>query len=216
MGITGLINFLARIRKIEDWARWLFSTNARVPSAISGRKRTKGSKPTSSTFIASPMGATRDQFSLALQGECQMLTQTTPRIALVGIALSIIFVPVLSGKSQAQQIDPKKAAEAKAQAGREALSHPPIDPPGPKAAGTFITFDAPGAGTGSFQGTFPTSVNQAGEITGAYLMQTSWVTGSCGPATALSLRLMCQPGASTTPRGPASTQREPSRDLSFF
>ena len=32
--------------------------------------------------------------------------------------------------------------------------------------GTMITFDAPGAGTGSSQGTFPSSINPAGAITG--------------------------------------------------
>jgi hypothetical protein len=47
------------------------------------------------------------------------------------------------------------AAAAKAAAGLQALTHDPIDSPDPKAVGTFITFDAPGAGTGFFQGTFP-------------------------------------------------------------
>jgi hypothetical protein len=97
-----------------------------------------------------------------------MTTRTTPRIALLGIALGMIFIPALSGKSQAQHIDLNAVAEAKAQAGREALSHPATDPPGPKAAGTFITFDAPGAGTGFGQGTSPASINQAGDITGDY------------------------------------------------
>src|SRR5437667_337320 len=31
---------------------------------------------------------------------------------------------------------------------------------------TFITFDAPGAGTGAFQGTFALDINQAGAIAG--------------------------------------------------
>jgi hypothetical protein len=81
----------------------------------------------------------------------------------------MILIRMLSGEAQAQQLDMNAAAEAKAQAGREALSlHPATDPPGPKAAGTFITFDAPGAGTGSDQGTFPADINQAGDITGGY------------------------------------------------
>jgi hypothetical protein len=68
----------------------------------------------------------------------------------------------------AQQADIDAAAAAKARAGREALTHAPIDSQAPKAVGTFITFDAPGAGTGSFQGTFPSSINPAGAITGYY------------------------------------------------
>ncbi|MGA2134302.1 MAG: hypothetical protein ABSH50_18575 [Bryobacteraceae bacterium] len=35
-------------------------------------------------------------------------------------------------------------------------------------SGVFATFDAPGAGTGLGQGTWPTSINSAGEITGDY------------------------------------------------
>jgi hypothetical protein len=35
--------------------------------------------------------------------------------------------------------------------------------------GTVTTFDAPGAGTTSFQGTFPSSINPAGAITGTYV-----------------------------------------------
>jgi hypothetical protein len=34
--------------------------------------------------------------------------------------------------------------------------------------GTFTTFDAPGAGTGAYQGTFAISINPAGAITGYY------------------------------------------------
>ncbi len=33
---------------------------------------------------------------------------------------------------------------------------------------TIITFDAPGAGTGTFQGTIPEDINPAGVITGVY------------------------------------------------
>jgi hypothetical protein len=98
-----------------------------------------------------------------------MTTGTTLRTASLSIALGLIFVPVLSGPSQAQRVDLNAAAKAKAQAGREALSLPPADPPGPKTVGTFITFDAPGAGTGGGQGTFPASINQSGDVTGYYL-----------------------------------------------
>jgi hypothetical protein len=65
----------------------------------------------------------------------------------------------------AQQVDVDAAAKAKAGAGREALAHPPTDPPGPKAVGTFVTFDAPGA----VNGTNPASINPMGAITGSYL-----------------------------------------------
>jgi hypothetical protein len=60
----------------------------------------------------------------------------------------------------AQQADIDAAAAAKARAGREALTHAPIDFQAPKAVGTFITFDAPGAGTG---------INPAGVIMGLYI-----------------------------------------------
>ena len=35
--------------------------------------------------------------------------------------------------------------------------------------GTFTTFDVPGAGTGTFQGTIPVSINAAGDVTGTYV-----------------------------------------------
>jgi hypothetical protein len=35
-------------------------------------------------------------------------------------------------------------------------------------AGSITPFDAPGAGTGSFQGTFPAAINPAGTITGFF------------------------------------------------
>ena len=37
------------------------------------------------------------------------------------------------------------------------------------ARGAFTTFDAPGAGTGGFQGTFPISNDASGGVTGFYL-----------------------------------------------
>jgi hypothetical protein len=81
----------------------------------------------------------------------------------------MIFIPGLLGKSHAQQVDLNAAAVAKAEAGQEVRSRHITDSPGPKAAGTFITFDVPGAGTGFSQGTLPASINQAGDITGTYL-----------------------------------------------
>jgi hypothetical protein len=44
----------------------------------------------------------------------------------------------------------------------EALTHGPLDSPGPKVVGTFITFDYPG----TFGGTSPSSINPEGVITG--------------------------------------------------
>jgi hypothetical protein len=35
--------------------------------------------------------------------------------------------------------------------------------------GTITTFDAPGAGTGAWQGTFPLTINPAGAVTGYYV-----------------------------------------------
>jgi hypothetical protein len=71
---------------------------------------------------------------------------------------------------RAQQVDLDAAAKAKAAAGQEVQSsHAFTSPLGPKAGGTFVAFDAPGAGTGYFEGTFPTSINDAGEITGRYV-----------------------------------------------
>src|SRR5215467_2962396 len=42
---------------------------------------------------------------------------------------------------------------------------------------TFITFDAPGAGTGPFQGTLGIAINPAGAITGQYLDASSLYHG---------------------------------------
>jgi hypothetical protein len=72
-----------------------------------------------------------------------------------------------------QQPDIDAAAAAKAAAGLKALTHGPIDSPGPKAVGTFITFDAPGAGLGRNQGTFPSSINGKGGLPETTLTQTS-------------------------------------------
>jgi hypothetical protein len=83
------------------------------------------------------------------------------QIIALTIALGLMLKP---GVSMAQQADIDAATAAKAAAGREALTHAPINSPGPKAVGTFITFDAPG----TFQGTFPSSINPAGAITGYY------------------------------------------------
>jgi hypothetical protein len=97
-----------------------------------------------------------------------MMTRPTPCTAVLDIVLGLMLIPIVSGQLYAQQADLDAAAAAKAAAGREALSHPATNPPGPKAVGTFITFDAPGAGTGFGQGTFPSSISPDGAITGSY------------------------------------------------
>jgi hypothetical protein len=89
-----------------------------------------------------------------------MKIRISARAVWLGVALALAFVPVVS---RAQPVDVNAAAEAKAQAGREALSHPVTDSAGPKTGGTFVTFDVPGA-----QGTSPASINPAGDITGSY------------------------------------------------
>jgi len=86
-------------------------------------------------------------------------------VSVIGVS-ALLLAPA---HPRAQQEDPEAAANAKAAAGQEAQSsHLFTSPLGPKAAGTFVTFDAPGAGTGFFQGTFPASINEAGDITGSY------------------------------------------------
>src|SRR5271154_2392825 len=45
------------------------------------------------------------------------------------------------------------------------------------AAATFVTFDVPAAGTGSNQGTSPSSINLEGEITGSYVDASSLAHG---------------------------------------
>jgi hypothetical protein len=102
----------------------------------------------------------------------------------------------------AQQADVRAAAAAKAAAGQEARARaapsvPHQNPPGP---GTFTTFDAPGAGTGRVQGTFPASINPAVRPAvygrslralrprrpspGRSTMALTLITASCVPATA--------------------------------
>ena len=63
----------------------------------------------------------------------------------------------------------EEAAAAKAAAGREASIDSSFDSLSPKAEGTFITFDAPDAGTGRLQGTVPANINAPGAITGYYV-----------------------------------------------
>ena len=46
----------------------------------------------------------------------------------------------------------------------------------------FITFDAPGAGTGAGQGTFPITINTAGAITGFYIDANNVSHGFVRPA----------------------------------
>src|SRR5947209_6920721 len=60
------------------------------------------------------------------------------------------------------------AAAAKAAAGHTAMAQATATIPEATEAGTFTTFDAPGAGTGSHQGTRAFAINPAGAITGYY------------------------------------------------
>jgi len=72
--------------------------------------------------------------------------------------------------SYAQQADLGAAAAAKAAAGREARSlGASVASAHVGPAGTFTTFDAPGAALVPFSGTAPTSINPAGTITGSYI-----------------------------------------------
>jgi hypothetical protein len=87
----------------------------------------------------------------------------------VGALLLVCGVQLFCGvQVYAKPTDFRAAAAAKAAAGREARTHAATGVPRPNAAGTFTTFDAPGAGTGTNQGTFPSSINPAGAITGIY------------------------------------------------
>ncbi len=94
-----------------------------------------------------------------------MATRTWSRMALIGIGLAVMLIPVGLRGASAQPADLDAAAAAKAAAGRKALAHPAT----PGSVGNFISFDAPGAGTGSGQGTYPSSINPAGAITGHYV-----------------------------------------------
>jgi hypothetical protein len=69
----------------------------------------------------------------------------------------------------AQQPDFRAVAAAKAAAGQEARTHAGNLIPRANAAGNFITFDVPGAGTASFQGTVPSGITPVGAITGSYI-----------------------------------------------
>ena len=45
------------------------------------------------------------------------------------------------------------------------------------ASAAFVTFDVPGAGVGTYQGTSPSSINLEGEITGLYVDASSLAHG---------------------------------------
>ena len=87
---------------------------------------------------------------------------------ILSMLLALAFLPTAvlaqEGGNVHDQADLDAAAAAKARAGREALTHAPIDSQAPKAVGTFIKFDVPGA----VNGTYPASINPAGAITGYY------------------------------------------------
>lgn len=124
-----------------------------------------------------------------------MTTRTTLRIALLGSALGLVFIPTLSAQSQVQQLDRNAAAAAKAETARAARARTTPDAPGP--VGTFITFDAPGAGTSPFQGTVPSSISTAGAIAGAYFDASGTAHGFLR-ATNGTLTTYDVPGAGTT------------------
>jgi hypothetical protein len=79
----------------------------------------------------------------------------------------------------AQQPDFRAVAAAKAAAGLEARTHAGnlIPRANAAAAGNFIAFDVPGAGTGSYQGTVPSGINAVGAITGSYIDANSLTHG---------------------------------------
>jgi len=88
---------------------------------------------------------------------------------LLGTLLLVGAVQFFCGaRVYAQPTDLRAIAAAKAAAGQEARTHAGNVIPRPNAAGSFITFDVPGAGTGRNQGTFPSSISPAGAITGYY------------------------------------------------
>jgi len=103
----------------------------------------------------------------------------------VGVLLLAVGLQLFCGLQLcAQQADLDADAAAKAAADREALTRAPAAVPGP--VGTFITFDVPGA----VNGTYPASINRQERSRDITMTQTSWVTASCGRATALLPRLM--------------------------
>jgi len=59
-------------------------------------------------------------------------------------------------------------ATAKAAAARAVRSNGAVTVPRSKPAGTFLTFDAPGASNSKYNGTFPTAVSDSGVIAGYY------------------------------------------------
>jgi len=61
---------------------------------------------------------------------------------------------------------------------------------------SFITFEAPGAATGSFQGTIPFAINPAGAITGYYVDMSSTLR-SFLRASDGSIATFAAPGAGT-------------------
>jgi hypothetical protein len=70
--------------------------------------------------------------------------------------LASALILVCGLQSYGQGLDPRAAAAAKAAAGREArTTYAAAAVPTPTAAGTFVTFDVPGA----VNGTFPFGIN---------------------------------------------------------
>ena len=120
-----------------------------------------------------------------------------------GRLLLVSYLQLFCGSQlYGQQPDIEAAAGAKAAGGLEALTRGPIDSPGPKAVGTFITFDYPG----TFGGTSPSSINPEGKIREATL-QTVSLTDSCGLETALSRHSMSRARLAPTPHTSARQGR---------
>lgn len=76
----------------------------------------------------------------------------------------------VSAQAHVAQPDLRAAAAAKAAAGINAAGGNGIgNVPRADAIGTFASFDVPGAGTSSSQGTFPSAINPEGAVTGSFV-----------------------------------------------
>ena len=79
-----------------------------------------------------------------------------PNVTRNFVAIAMVATLLFCGSQlYGMQPDINAAFAAKTAAGLEALTHPPADFPGPKAAGTFITFDVRALS----KGTYPSKIN---------------------------------------------------------
>ena len=68
---------------------------------------------------------------------------------------------------------------------RAALHHSGKSSAGPQGnGGSYVVINASGAGTAAFEGTFATSINDAGQVTGFYIASVRSTTAFCMTATA--------------------------------